>query len=50
MLADLFAGFLKDSVGGATGILAVIGLTGLLALGAYLLFEAVACSRVVWIN
>jgi hypothetical protein len=41
---------LRVSVGGARGLLAVIGLTGLLALGAYLLFEAVACSRVVWIN
>ena len=50
MLADLFAGLLKDSVGGATGILAVIGLTGLLALGAYLFIDAVTCWRVVWTN
>ena len=50
MLADLFAGLQKDSVGGATGILAVIGLTGLLALGAYLLFDAITYSRVVWTN
>ena len=50
MLVDLFAGLRKDLVGGARGLLAVIGLTSLLALGAYLFIDAVACWRVVWTN
>jgi hypothetical protein len=50
MLADLFDGLRTDLIGGARGLLAVIGLIGLLALGAYLFIDAVACSRVIWIN
>lgn len=50
MLADFVAGLQKDLVGGARGILAVIGLTGLLALGAYLFVDAVTCWGVVWTN
>jgi hypothetical protein len=46
----LFAGLRKDLVGGARGILTVLGLTGLLALGAYLFVDTVACWRVVWTN
>ena len=41
MLQDLFSGVLQDLAGGARGILTVIGVAALLALGStYLVFDA----------
>ena len=39
MLQDLRQGFLRDFVGGARGILVVLGLAALIALGGYILFD-----------
>ena len=45
MLQDLFGGVLDDLLGGATGIVVVIGLGSLLALGSsYLFFNAHAVT------
>ena len=39
MLQDLRQGFLRDFVGGAKGILVVLGIAALIALGGYIFFD-----------